>query len=126
MGHPAPPCSEQLAFPERLPREEIRAARVWDIFRNKEHQPPAPNPMPSQHSTNDQPGHRGGEGPGGQGFVGEEEEEGWPARRDELRPQLAQPGTEESWGSMPARGWARLQQVRSSDCFPGNQASGWL
>ena len=63
--HPAPPGSEQVAFPEPLPREEIRAARAWDIFRNKENQPLALNPKPSQHSTNDQPGCRGGEGPGG-------------------------------------------------------------
>lgn len=110
--NPAPPCSEQLAFPEPLPREEIRAARAWDIFRNKEHQPPAPNPAPSQHSTNDQPERRGGEGPGGQGFGGEEEEEGWLAGRDEMRPQLAQPGAVESWGSVPCRGLGQVSAGR--------------
>ena len=35
QGHPARPLSEQVAFPEPLPREEIRAARARDIFRNK-------------------------------------------------------------------------------------------
>lgn len=50
--------------------------------------------------------------PGGQGFGGEEEEEGWLAGRDEMRPQLAQPGAVESWGSVPCRGLGQVSAGR--------------
>lgn len=44
QGHPARPLSEQLAFPEPLPREEIRAARAQGYSQKQRELVPLPQP----------------------------------------------------------------------------------
>ena len=42
----------------------------------------------------------------------EEEEEGWPAGRDEMKPQLAQHCAAESWGGVPCWELGRVSAGR--------------
>lgn len=44
QGHPARPLSEHVAFPEPLPREEIRAARAQGYFQKQRELVPLPQP----------------------------------------------------------------------------------